>query len=204
MAVDFVALYLLGLISGTTVCSIGCLSQLGPYILGSAKDFREGFCSTLSYLIGKFFIYLLWGGIAAWAGIIVALPGNGTRWAGLVLIATGILLPFFNRGKCPAKLASLGNRWTLFTLGAVTSLMPCPPLLGLLALAAGSGSVTAGMASGASFGLGILCSPLVIAGGGLGLIAGRLRLELNGLHKIFQGFAMLMLITMGIRLFLVV
>lgn len=200
MPADCLALFLLGLVSGATVCSVGCLIHLGPYLLGSASGFREGFCSTLSYLAGKFTVYALWGGVAGWAGATLSLEHGGARWAGMLLVAAGLLLPVFNRQKCPGKLATIGNRGTLFTLGAVTSLMPCPPLLGLLAVAAGSGSVLAGMACGAAFGIGLVCSPLVVAGGVLGLLAGRLRLEVGGLQKIFQGFAMLMLITMGVRL----
>jgi len=98
--------------------------------------------------------------------------------------------------------ATLGNRGTLMALGAATSLLPCPPLLGLLALAADAGSMTAGAACGASFGLGLVCSPLVVAGGGLGLIARHLRLEVCGMQTILQLFACLMLITMGLRLLL--
>ncbi|MBU4152687.1 MAG: sulfite exporter TauE/SafE family protein [Proteobacteria bacterium] len=200
---DFVALFLLGLVSGATVCSLGCLPQLGPYLLGSADGFREGFYSTLSFLVGKLWVYAMWGGLAG--GVGAALLGqelHGERWAGLFLVVAGILLPVFNRRKCPQKLGAIGNRGTLFTLGAATSLLPCPSLLGLLAVAAGSGSVVLGATSGASFGVGIVCSPLLIAGGGLGMLAGRLRLEVGGMQRIFQGFAMLMLISMGVRLLL--
>lgn len=200
--VNFLALFFLGLISGATVCSVGCLSQIGPYLLGSAKGFREGFCSTLSYLAGKFFIYALWGGVAGGAGAAFPLEGDSVRWVGGLLVASGLVLPLFNRWKCPGKVATIGNRGTLFTLGAVTSLMPCPTFLGLLTVAGASGSVLAGAACGAFFGIGLVCSPLVLAGGGLGMLAGRLCVEVGGMQKIFQVFAMLMLITMGMRLLL--
>ena len=68
MPVDFAALFLLGLLSGATVCSLGCLAHLGHYLLGSANGFREGFWSTISYLVGKFVVYALWGGVTPWSG----------------------------------------------------------------------------------------------------------------------------------------
>lgn len=199
---NYLALVLLGLVSGTTVCSVGCLTHLGPYLLGSATGFRQGVSSTVSYLAGKSLVYLLWGGVAGWAGAMLPLGRYGARGSGLFLVAAALVLPLFNRASCPGRLATLGNRGTLLGLGAVTSLMPCPTLVGLLAVAAASGSAVAGAACGGSFALGLLCSPLVVAGGVLGLCAGRLRLEVGGMRRIFQGFAMLMLITMGVRLML--
>lgn len=199
---DYFALLLLGLVSGATVCSVGCLAHLGPYLLGSAKGFREGLSATASYLAGKYMVYLLWGGVAGWAGSLFSPGDNGGSWLGFFLVVAGLLLPFFNHAHCPARTATLGNRGTLFGLGAVTSLMPCPTLLGLLAVAAASGSAAAGVGCGAAFALGLLCSPLLLIGGVLGMVAGRLRLEVAGMGRIFQGFAMLMLIGMGVRLLL--
>lgn len=199
---DYLALLLLGLVSGATVCSVGCLTHLGPYLLGSATGFRQGVSATVSYLAGKCLVYLLWGGGAGWAGALLPLGRQGLRGSGLLLVAAALVLPLFNRAACPGRLATLGNRGTLFGLGAVTTLVPCPTLLGVLTVAAASGSAAAGAACGGSFALGLLCSPLVVAGGVLGHCAGRLRLEVGGVRRIFQGFAMVVLIAMGVRLML--
>jgi hypothetical protein len=200
MQADFSALFLLGFISGATICNLGCLTHLGPVLLSSAGGLRGGCWSTMSYISGKFCIYALSGGLAGWAGTVLRLEQGGLRWAGFLLVGAGVLFPVFNHGKCPSRLAAIGRGGTLFTLGAVTSLTPCPSMLGLLAIAAGSGSMAMGMASGAAFGLGLVCSPLIVTGGILGLVAGRLQLEVDCLQKIFQGFALIMLIIMGARL----
>ena len=197
---DLPALFLLGIVSGATLCNLGCLTHLGPVLLGTTSGFREGLRATLQYLAGKFLVYVLWGGIAGWAGAALTLNRDEVRWTGLLLVAAAIVLPLFNHGKCPGKLAALGKGSTLFSLGAITSFTPCPPLLGILAVAARSGSVTAGLACGAAFGMGLACSPLVLTGGVVGLMAGRLRLEVAGLRRIFQGFALFMLLILGMQL----
>jgi sulfite exporter TauE/SafE len=197
---DLPALVLLGIVSGATLCNLGCLAHLGPVLMGTASGFREGFRATLYYIAGKFLVYVLWGGVAGWAGTVLTLNRDEVRSTGFLLVALAILLPLFNHGKCPGKLAAIGKGSSLFSLGAITSFTPCPSLLGILAVAARSGSAAAGLACGAAFGLGLVCSPLILTGGVVGLIADRLRLEVAGLHRIFQGCALFILLILGMRL----
>ncbi len=202
MPAELAALFVLGLLSGATVCGLACLGHLGPYVLASCNGFRQGLAATYSYLGGKLLVYILWGGTAGWLGSVLLPAGFSRHWVGLLLIASAALLPVLNRRACPPRTSRRGTRATLFSLGMATSLLPCPTIGGLLGVAAGSGSALVGAAFGAAFGLGLVCSPLAVAGGGLGFFSGRLGLELGGIQKLFQIFAMLVLVGMGLKVLL--
>lgn len=192
-------LFLLGLISGTTVCGIACFSYLGPYLLGAGCGFCDGVVLTLHYLAGKILLYMFFGGIAGWAGAQYAPLPHADFITGSLFILIGLLVPVWNRRSCSVNIRQKGKRSSLFTLGLLTSLSPCPSLIALLGIAAASGSMASGILNGAGFGLGLLVSPMILAGGILSRLAYGLRLETALLQTVFQGFAMFIFISLGVK-----
>ena len=195
--VNGAGLFTLGLVYGTTVCSMTCLTYLGPYILGTGTGFRDGLLSSLSFGLGKICCYMFLGGLAGYLGQKLTYSPAHTWAMGLILIGMALSMPFVARRSCQNKCSQGSKRASLLTLGAATSLVPCPPVLAILALAASQGSVVAGMSFGLFYGLGIIISPLLLVGGGLALISQKLRQEVRGFMPYIQGLAMTIMILMG-------
>jgi thiol:disulfide interchange protein DsbD len=193
---DFGALFLLGLVYGATVCSFTCLPYLGPFLLGTGNGFQDGIASSLIFMLGKLVCYAVMGGIAAFLGRIVTHDGTAIIM-GTALIAVGVALPFLGGGECSKRCQIVGKRLSLFALGASTSLIPCPPVSAMLLLAAHQRSIGAGVLYGMIYGTGLLVSPLVIAGGGMALIAKHLRIEIRKIMPYLQGLSAVLIVVMG-------
>ena len=197
LEVDAAGLFTLGLVYGATVCSMTCLSYLGPYIMGTGNGFRDGVISSLSFGLGKICCYVFLGGLAGYLGRQLTYSPGHSLAMGLILIGVAISMPFAAKRGCRDKCHQGGKRASLLTLGAATSLMPCPPVLAVLTLAAGKGSMLTGMGFGLFYGLGIVISPLLLVGGGLSMISKKLRQEVTSLMPWIQGLAMAIMIVMG-------
>lgn len=201
---DFVSLFFLGLMYGATICSISCLPYLGPYLLTTGNGFKDGITSSLTFISGKLFTYVILGGSAAYLGYVLIPENNLTvRFIqGTTLIAAGFALPFINRGGCHKKGQIMGKGASLFALGVSTSLIPCLPLLSMFLLAAKSGSVITGFTYGFMYGLGLVISPILIAGGVLALISKIVKLEARSFIPYLQGISVLLMVVTGIRIIL--
>ncbi|MFH1953218.1 MAG: sulfite exporter TauE/SafE family protein [Pseudomonadota bacterium] len=199
---DIIGLFLLGLLYGATICSISCLPYLGPYLLSTGKGFKDGIFSTFTFLTGKLVVYATLGGCAAFLGNVwmfhEEMPVGYIM--GIVLIIVGLFLPFVAGGGCHKKARLMGKSASLFLLGISTSLIPCPPLVAIFALAAKEGSIISGVSYGLSYGLGLTLSPVLIAGGCLSLISKKIKLEALGFIPYMQGLSVLIIVIMGIRL----
>ena len=197
---DATGIFLLGLAYGATVCSLSCLPVLGTYLMGCGNGFRDGVISTLYFLFGKIVSYTVFGGLAGLLGHVLTLTSGMTKIIpGLAMIGAALLLPFMSSGGCGQRHGASGNRSSLLLIGMATSLAPCPPLAAILLLAAKEGSWLIGAGYGFLYGTGLILSPLLIAGGGLALIAQKIRLEFTGFKPWLQGAAMLIMIIMGMQ-----
>ncbi|MEN8133987.1 MAG: sulfite exporter TauE/SafE family protein [Thermodesulfobacteriota bacterium] len=194
---DAAGLFTLGLFYGATVCSMTCLSYLGPYLLGTGDGFLDGLLSSLSFGLGKICCYVFLGGLAGYLGQKLTYSPVHTWAMGLILIGVAISIPFVAKKNCQKKCNQSNKRASLLTLGAATSLVPCPPVLAILTLAAGQGSMVTGMGFGLFYGLGIIISPLLLVGGSLSLVSQKLRQEVKKFMPIIQGIAMTIMILMG-------
>ncbi len=195
---DLIALFTLGMISGFSVCSLSCLSYLGPYLFCTGRGFGEGIKSTLSYLGGKTLIYSLLGATAAFSKSLLLGPmaTTGKTVMGLSLILIALLVPFLQSDKCrtgPRRISLLG-------LGVSTSLIPCPIFAGVLVMAAEQSSMWNGAFCGLSFGLGLMISPLLIAGGGISFITIRMKTEISRAMPYLKATAMLIMAASGLRI----
>ncbi len=194
---DAAGLFALGLVYGATVCSMTCLSYIGPYLLGTGNGFRDGVLSSLSFGLGKICCYVFLGGLAGYLGQKLTFSPAHTWAMGITLIGVALSMPFVAKRGCRDKCQQRSKRVSLLTLGAATSLLPCPPVIAILTLAAGQGSMVTGMGFGLFYGLGIIISPLLLVGGGLALISDKLRREVKSFMPVIQGLAMTIMILMG-------
>lgn len=94
----------------------------------------------------------------------------------------------------------LGRGGVLVLGGLLTSLVPCPAVLALLTLAAAAPSVPLGFAYGLAYGTGLLVSPVLLAGGGLSVMAHRIRLEAASMASVIRTVAAAVIILSGIRM----
>lgn len=199
---DAAGLFLLGLLYGTTVCSLTCLPYIGPYLLSTGRGFADGMKSSLLFLSGKLICYMFIGGLSAYLGSVLMLDkGMAPKWImGIAIIAFGLSIPFVSRGKCCNKRQVMGKNISLFVVGISTSLIPCPQIATIFMLAAKNGTLVSGISYGLIYGLGIILSPLVIAGGGLSVISKTIKAEIKGLVPYLQGISVVIIVVMGIRI----
>lgn len=198
---DAGGLFLLGLLYGTTVCTLTCLPYIGPYLLSTGRGFADGVKSSFLFLSGKLTCYMSIGGLSAYLGNVLGLDRETTKWImGIAIIAFGLSIPFVSRGECCKKGQVIGKGISLFLLGVSTSLIPCPPLVTMFLLAAKNGSVISGISFGLIYGLGLTLSPLIIAGGGLSIISKIIKIEVKGFVPYMQTISMVIMVILGIKM----
>ncbi len=122
-------------------CLLTCAPLLVTYIAGRRISFLEGFRDILTFLCGRFFAYLALGYIAGFSGSYLRVLASGvfTSWlrllAGAVIILMGIYIGLGQNVLnkiCPARLSKVSGISSLFLLGIIIGVSPCPPLVGLL------------------------------------------------------------------------
>ncbi|MGD8833487.1 MAG: sulfite exporter TauE/SafE family protein [Desulfobacteraceae bacterium] len=204
MLQELFSLFLLGMISGAGICSLSCLHYLGPYLMGTGRGFRDGVLASWIFLCGKIVSYSILCGFAAIFGKLFLSETfrPGGVLPGIILIAIAFTIPFSRRPGCGTNRCTTTRKVSLFGLGVSSSLLPCPTMAAVFLLAANKGAIIAGMGYGAMFGVGLALSPLMIIGGGLSMIANRLRLEPGNLISAVRALSIIIMIGMGIRLML--
>ena len=203
---ELMNIFVLGLLYGFTTCSFSCMPYLAPYTFGNGNGFRDGIMGSVSFVSGKIFTYTFLGGAAAVLGgraVTVDAKAAGCLF-GAVLIITGSSLVFKKRKQsCSGSntvtgfLGKYPGRIPLFTAGVMTSIVPCLPLSALFIMASNSGGGSTGALYGFLFGSGLMISPIVLAGGVLGFLSGRLRAERPELRSFMTACSGVILIFMG-------
>jgi cytochrome c biogenesis protein CcdA len=187
----------LGLVYGATVCSLTCLPYLGPYLMGTGRGFSDGLSSSLVFILGKLCTYTALGGLAGLFGQAITINRSSTVFMGIVLLCVALTLPLVTRGGCKNRCQNLTRKGSLFMLGIVSSLIPCPPLVAVFLLAATNGTVIGGLSYGFFYGLGLVVSPMLLLGGGLAMISEKIKTEARGFAPYMQGLAMLIMMVMA-------
>jgi len=194
---DAFSLISLGLVYGATVCSLSCLPYFGPYLMGTGNGFGDGLASSLAFILGKLCCYTTLGGIAGVLGQTFTLNRTHNVIMGVTLLFVALTLPLVTRGGCKKRCQVITKRGSLFVLGIVSSVIPCPPLVAVFLLAANSGTVLSGMSYGFFYGLGLIVSPMLIVGGGFAMISEKIKQEAKGFVPYMQGLAMLIMMVMA-------
>lgn len=199
---DLFGIFFLGMITGSTVCTISCLSYLGPLLVGQGRGFANGLACGLLFIIGKMLCYSALGAMVALGGETLALSPRHAAWlmmTSLFILALSLLRP---QKKCAIGCHDTTGRWSFFGLGLVTGLIPCPSLIGLLAMAAASRNPATGALYGMVFGAGLLVSPLIPAAASLGHVGARLRQEITHLIPVLRRVCALILAAAGLKILL--
>jgi cytochrome c biogenesis protein CcdA len=195
---DTLSLVLLGMVYGATVCSLSCLPYFAPYLMGTGNGFGDGFMSSLFFILGKLCCYTALGGIAAVLGQAFTLNRSHHVIMGILLLGVALGLPLVTRKGCRKRCQVVGKRGSLFVLGIISSLIPCPPLVAIFLMAANKGLVLSGMSYGFFYGLGLVVSPMIIVGGGFAMISEKIKKEARGFVPYMQGLAMLIMMVMAV------
>lgn len=194
------SLFLLGLAYGATVCSFSCLPYFGPYLIGSGTGFKDGVLSSCAFGAGKLCMYSALGGVAALLGRNMTVTHTHKVLMGLILIAVAVTMPFVAKDGCLKRSQVVGKRFAMFVLGVVSSFMPCPPLAAVFVLASQQEAVLSGVMLGFCYGMGLVISPMLLAGGGLGLISHTIRQEVKEIAPYMQKLAMGIMIVIAVRM----
>jgi sulfite exporter TauE/SafE len=176
-------------LAGGAAAFAHCLGMCGGFALhlSRGRNRWETLGRQLLWLGGKTFTYIFLGAMAGFFGrwlsgvtIIPRIQDVLTYAAGTLLIFTGArmlnLLPWWRKASPSASadgaeglLPSVFRRFLLqptagsaLTLGLATGFLPCPIIVGFLALSVQSGSVMTGMAMMAALGVGTAWSLLLL------------------------------------------
>jgi len=128
----------LGLSTGA-YCAVSCLPVLAPYIMGAGeRSLPRGLLIFSIFLGGRLAAYLGFAAAAMLLGRLAA-PSLPAWAGGAAMLAAGLILlaaPFLELSRgCPAALPAAGKAMP-FSLGFLTGLNFCPPVLaGLMRLA---------------------------------------------------------------------
>jgi sulfite exporter TauE/SafE len=175
----------MGFIYGLTLCSLTCIPLITPIIFASQAGFRRGFDATAIFILARISAYTLWGAIAGLLGEML-LRRLDSSWPGLlaggVILLIALRIIWQGRTACSGHAAN-GHQvkppsrhpWLqMASLGLSTSLIPCPPLSGVLIYAATTQSMFTGALLALLFGIGASASPLYYIGGTTGWLSERL------------------------------
>ncbi len=210
----------MGLIGGAAAF-VHCVGMCGGFALhlSAGRSGRAALARQLVWHAGKTTTYALLGALAGLLGGAAASAPGFVRvqtvlacLAGAVMLLMGAnllgLLPAFGPGAPPEGLfARVLRRFfaqptasAAFAFGLVTGLLPCPVIVGFLALSLESGSVLAGMATMAAVGLGTVWALLILGMTGYavrsrtrrwGALVGGVILMLLGAMTILRGAGIL-------------
>lgn len=201
----FLELFIAGLTLGFGPCFLFCAPILFPYILAEGTTAKEGFRSTVVFLLGRLIAYGILGFVAVYLLNTLNIQNvYFKKITGFFIILIGIAYIF---GRAEHKICGFLNkfligklRFNMLILGLLVGLSPCAPLVGILTyILVKSATPFAGLLCGVSFGLGTFFSPLLVGGfiaGGLSELISRHR-RLFLFMKILSGS---ILIYFGLKL----
>lgn len=213
-------IFVIGVASSLSVCTLSCLGYLAPVLITDGFSFRSGVQESFLFMSGKILLYAVLGGFVAWSGS--RIPSLALEYttpvSGGFLILLGLWLHFrkggsanqcLHSGNIPRNMSGADNENSpnksrrgalLFLTGLFTSLIPCPAVMAMLTLASRADSVALGFSYGLSYGVGLLVSPVLIAGGGLSMMAQKIRLQASEVTWLIRTIASAVIIISGIRM----
>ncbi|MEM7816209.1 MAG: sulfite exporter TauE/SafE family protein [Candidatus Aenigmatarchaeota archaeon] len=189
--------FVLGILYGTGPCTLSCAPVMVPIIMSYSKSGIDGIRQSLIFSLGRIASYSLLGMLSGFIGSAITKIATKEITAAII-ITFGVLIILKRYPKKCKFICKIKGKHTSFTSGVLLGLSPCYPLLGILSLAALSGSPIIGLAMGIVFGIGTLITPLVL----LGFFAGKwasFSKEFMSINLIITGG---FLILLGILMFI--
>ena len=211
-AITYLQLFGIGFSLGIAgPCLLTC-APLVAYVAGRRLSFLQGLSDILIFLLGRFLAYLLLGYIAGFSGTYLRILATGVfaPWlrllAGTVIILMGVYVGVGQKVTdklCPARLGKVTGIGSLFLLGIIIGISPCPPLVSLLIeLAVVSKSGLDALTYALFFGLGTFISGLLtlgVLGGLFNWLPAKLFHSPNS-RFVFRMLCALLLIMLGLNL----
>ena len=153
----------LGVLYGIGPCTLVCAPIMVPLVMSYSKSGRDGVKQMLVFSSGRIASYAILGSASGMLGM--ALTNIITKEVtAAVIIILGILILLKRHPKKCGFTKNVKGEHASFSSGVLLGLSPCYPLIGLLSIAALSGSPLTGLLMGVIFGLGTVITPLVIIG----------------------------------------
>jgi sulfite exporter TauE/SafE len=164
----FIEAFTLGLAYGFGPCTTTCAPVLVPIVMSTSRSTMQGMWAALILGAGRIFAYIALGMVFAFMGRTLNLSFPDYV-IGLLFLLLGIVLLLKLHTRCFVHKKAVTGYGMCFVAGLLMGFSPCAPMLGMLAIAAKSGSVLQGALIALSFGLATIISPILI----IGLIAGK-------------------------------
>ena len=173
--INIVELFTIGITMAFGPCLFFCTPIVLSYVAGTQDNWRKGFKSVLIFSFSRAIIYVLLGLLAGFFGKILTTSLDKYSLTiyligGIFISLSGILILM---GKNPnLHLCQILRKYSIendirssIILGIIIGLLPCTPLLGILAyISLISKDLWQGALLGFSFGVGTIISPLIIFG----------------------------------------
>jgi sulfite exporter TauE/SafE len=193
-----IELFVIGITGSFGPCLAFCSPVILPYIAATRHSWREGLRTTLLFLFTRLVAYVLLGLLAGWSGRLLTVWLHQFDY--LIFLGGGIFISFLGLliifGKEPGhRLCQTLRRQVVdnsikgpILLGFTVGILPCLPLLGVLAyIALKTQNIWQGAFYGFAFGVGKFISPLVP----FGVLASTLPAGLIKSHKVYLFFTRL-------------
>ncbi len=187
-------LFGVGISTSLGPCLLFCSPIVLPYIAATRKGWKDGLKAILIFSLSRLSIYLILGFLAGLLGKLLTIKLSSYDYlifivGGLLIATIGIIIIFGVNPKprfCQTLRRQVDDTFKgLVLLGLIVGLLPCAPLLGVLAtIVSTSKDPFQGALYGLSFGIGTSLSFLII----FALLASSLSAALFRSHKIFSLF----------------
>jgi hypothetical protein len=209
------SLFVTGMLMGSGPCLLNCGPILLGYISGTKSSALQGFKCWLTFSLAKFSSIIV---LSFLAGVIGTALFQRFYWevsgyiiwglTGLFVILLGFMVSIGLNTKL--KVCNiLGNaaiqrdRNSVIILGILVGFLPCVPLIGVLSyITMIATQPYHGIFMGASFGLGVIISPLIFASMIAGAIPKLKILQKSNRLIIFQKVCGAILIVLGAHIFI--
>ncbi|HAW49829.1 TPA: hypothetical protein DCX16_02620 [bacterium] len=171
----FFELFIVGITVSFGPCMAFCSPLILPYIAGTRKNWKEGLSTILIFSFTRLFIYVFLGLLSGILGrFLIAWLNQYSTFlflaGGLFICLVGLLIVFgqdYKSGLCSfLKSQFIDSRLRgPIILAFAVSLLPCLPIIGMLAyIALKAQNLWQGAIFGLAFGLGKFLSPLIPLG----------------------------------------
>jgi sulfite exporter TauE/SafE len=156
-----------------------CAPVMSTYIMGAGRNAKDGLQSFMVFTLGRVFVYAALGAVSGAIGRALMDSTEAVRYAGWICSAALILIGLLMlarpvQGGCsgcknrPGMLNFVSRRVAfnptahMILLGAMFSLVPCPPMAAMLLFSMGMPSIFSGALVMSLFAVGTALSPLLV------------------------------------------
>lgn len=204
-----IELFLVGLAASFGPCLLYCSPLIVIFIAGTKKGWKEGLVSMLIFSLGRLIAASILGFLVGILGRL--LIDKLSKFDYVIFVIGGILISIIGMlmmlGRESPRLCEVLKKHTVdnkfrgpMLLGFIVGILPCLPLLGVLAyIALNTRILWQGAFYGFAFGLGEAISPLIIVGVFAGILP-KMVLKDNRIYGLFARICGFIIFLIGLNL----